>query len=417
MKTTLKNRFDPLIAGLRQRRLLAWLLLAVPLAGCLSTMGTRQLGPEDLVGNRGVERNRNGVGYNLPSGRIKITAVKQPGQTPTFTVETQYVSDPDYALTLSAKASGMADEDVSIDKEPGTELLKKITANYTDKTGEVVETLVKTGVKAFQLTHGIIPPQKERAMLGQTERVAERFYSFTWEFDPFDERQLAAAKVLFRKHELTLDFRGRLSRRMQNYSEVPSDTKRVYYRTLLPYQLVIQDPLSNSYHAATVMLPDESPILSLDVRRALFVAKVNEVTFDHGMLTAVHTIKPSEVLAMTKTLGNIVDEIAALSPIQIKIDQSSARSALLQQQTAEITQRGAQLDAMLGALNSQQTFTAREAEIRRQAEEAKAQAERSKRSEQDERTKREDASRMLKESVEREKATREALEEYKKTHP
>ncbi len=380
-------------------------------------MTTRQLGAEDPVGNHGVERSRNGVGYNLPSGRIKITAVKQPGQTPTITVETQYVSDPSYALTLSPKASGMADEDVSIDKEPGTELLKKITANYTDKTGEVVETLVKTGVKAFQLAHGILPAQKERAMLGQTERMAERFYSFTWEFHPFDQRQLAAAKALFRKHDLTLDFRGRLSTRTHNYSEIPTDNRRVYYRTLLPYQLVVQDPLSNSYHAATVMLPDESPILSLDVRRALFVAKVNEVTFDHGMLTAVHTVKPSEVLAMTKTLGNIVDQIAALSPIQIKIDQSSARSALLQQQTAEITQRGSQFDAMLAAINSKQTFTTREDEIRRQAEEAKAQAERSKRSAQDERAKREDAGQSLKASMDREAAARKELEAYKMLHP
>lgn len=387
------------------------------MAGCLSTMTTRQLGAEDPVGNHGVERSRNGVGYNLPSGRIKITAVKQPGQTPTITVETQYVSDPSYALTLSPKASGMADEDVSIDKEPGTELLKKITANYTDKTGEVVETLVKTGVKAFQLAHGILPAQKERAMLGQTERMAERFYSFTWEFHPFDQRQLAAAKALFRKHDLTLDFRGRLSTRTHNYSEIPTDNRRVYYRTLLPYQLVVQDPLSNSYHAATVMLPDESPILSLDVRRALFVAKVNEVTFDHGMLTAVHTVKPSEVLAMTKTLGNIVDQIAALSPIQIKIDQSSARSALLQQQTAEITQRGSQFDAMLAAINSKQTFTTREDEIRRQAEEAKAQAERSKRSAQDERAKREDAGQSLKASMDREAAARKELEAYKMLHP
>lgn len=254
-------------------------------------------------------------------------------------------------------------------------------------------------------------------MLGQTERMAERFYSFTWEFHPFDQRQLAAAKALFRKHDLTLDFRGRLSTRTHNYSEIPTDNRRVYYRTLLPYQLVVQDPLSNSYHAATVMLPDESPILSLDVRRALFVAKVNEVTFDHGMLTAVHTVKPSEVLAMTKTLGNIVDQIAALSPIQIKIDQSSARSALLQQQTAEITQRGSQFDAMLAAINSKQTFTTREDEIRRQAEEAKAQAERSKRSAQDERAKREDAGQSLKASMDREAAARKELEAYKMLHP
>lgn len=408
-------------------------LVSTLLVGCSSAISSKQLEPSaaaiDDKDEKKLRKLADGYAYSLPSGRVKVTAVKKPDETPTISVETFLVGDPKYPLIASTRASGLADDEVTFEKEAGTGLLKSVTGSYKDKTAEIVESIVETGVKAFKITHGIIPGLQDRTFRVDDTSKGD-YYSFVVEFDPFDDRSIKRAEALFKTKKLRLDFFGRLGNRFTGYTTIPKDNRRLYYRSLLPYQVQVTDEKNFAYTAVNVLLPDESPILSVDLKRAFLVDKVNELTFDHGVLTKVHTVKPSEILALFKSLGNIVDKVASLSPIQIKVDQSKARTALINQQNAEIKALGSKYDDLVNTANSQAALKAKEKELQRQADADKRTADRNRNFAED-RNRRlidsesvlEDKGRALGESLQRETTLRNELEKakqdldtYKKEH-
>lgn len=97
----------------------------------------------------------------------------------------------------------------------------------------------------------------------------------------------------------------------------------------------------------TVFLPNRSPVMSYDIRRAALVSKTTKLAFSNGSLVDVSVDKPSQVLAGVKVPLEIAKSVVALPTdlIQLKINIASSNNALLAAQTAQLTALSNQLVA------------------------------------------------------------------------
>ena len=116
----------------------------------------------------------------------------------------------------------------------------------------------------------------------------------------------------------------------------------VCYRPLLPYGLALvakhdanKEPTTLAPHS-WILLPNDSPLLSIDLHRTAFVERKGKLTFTEGVLTKVEVTKPSEALAVAtlpvtvlKTLVSIPGELLTL-----RINQTTSEKSLLDAQTA-----------------------------------------------------------------------------------
>jgi hypothetical protein len=302
------------------------------------------------------------------------------GKTAAVTIEAAYFPDPRYQLVVDPKASGLSDDTIDIKTENG--LLKSISTTYADKTVDVVKDIAEAGIKAFQMSHGIIPTKSTERTLGasETKNVDEPFV-IDLHFDPFDESQLRAAREKLKTKEIVLDFRNIVKGAFSRYSDVPGDPGRVYYKPMQPYQVALYCANQKVWFSRTVLLPNESPIVSFQLKRAMFVERKTVIGFNDGVLTSVNDVKPSEVKALTGLVNDLVDKAVALMPIQIKIDQSKARASLLTQDTTEKTAAEANLQKATNLLDAEKAYQDKireleEAARAREAAEAKKSTER-----------------------------------------
>ena len=111
----------------------------------------------------------------------------------------------------------------------------------------------------------------------------------------------------------------------------------IKFRPALPYVLTLK--LSDDIHdQAIITLPNKAPILAVDVKRAAFVEKDTQLTFESGMLTKVDINKPSEALGFIQIPIDIAKAIVGIPSalLDFKINVTQKETSLLQQQAAII---------------------------------------------------------------------------------
>ena len=126
----------------------------------------------------------------------------------------------------------------------------------------------------------------------------------------------------------------------------PMDQKGIYYRPLLPYELSIINEKFAIYYQETISLPNEAPILAVDLTRGPFITKKMTLTFKNGILTQMKVDKPSEVLAAMNIPLDIVKAVVALPTelIQFKMNYSSENKKLYDALLQEIQAKDALID-------------------------------------------------------------------------
>jgi len=120
----------------------------------------------------------------------------------------------------------------------------------------------------------------------------------------------------------------------------------IKFRPALPYVFTLK--LSNNIHdQAIITLPNEAPILAVDVKRAAFVEKDTQLTFESGMLTKVDISKPSEALGFIQIPIDIVKAIVGIPSalLDFKINVTQKETSLLEQQAAIIKAQQALIEA------------------------------------------------------------------------
>jgi hypothetical protein len=184
-------------------------------------------------------------------------------------------------------------------------------------------------------------------------------------FDPFNTNELSSAiTTLSLAHlaiENTNDFTNpSISGIYSKWTNPPThNADGIYYRPPMPYEVRLRDGNSNVV-SSTVLLPNRSPLLHLDLKKALFVQSVSQVTLTNGFISSYALSKPSSVLALASLPVQILSGITSsmTNLIQLKFNLATAQNNL---QTAALTQQSNQLAAVnnqIAILTAQQKFAA-----------------------------------------------------------
>lgn len=317
--------------------------------------------------------NTTGIFYSLPKGivQLKFMPLNSREKQPLLQVMTKYVPDPERHFNLYYNRNIAYDDNISISVSREG-LLKSIEVTTEDKTKDVVVTVVEIAkeiAKFFIAFPG-----------GDLREVdASRVKYFDIAFDPRDfivDAKGEPRSQITETGENLKDYGIEKLRviRMFDSSKVKmadagaeDSHNGIFYKPLLPYKLSFDhclpvtvagtakeakqtaEPLKYVNHYDLIIyLPNEAPIVAVDVERAFFVKKVTKLTFADGVLESIQVSKPSELLASAHIPLDIVKSITSIPSeiIQLKIDYSSKNEKLYEAQKKEIDAKNALIETM-----------------------------------------------------------------------
>ena len=166
-------------------------------------------------------------------------------------------------------------------------------------------------------------------------------------FNPFDANELVPAMATLGSAGITLentdDFLGpKQFDAYSNWSAAPKQVDGIYYRPPMPFEIRLRDNASNVV-SRTVLLPNRSPILHLDLDKNTFSSRVSSVTLTNGFISSYSLTKPSSALAVATLPVTLLNGLTAsvTNLIQLRINlatgQNTLASALITQQQNQIT--------------------------------------------------------------------------------
>lgn len=296
--------------------------------GCTSAILQSSQKPHNINTN---VLDPNELGYFLPKGLIRLAMNQDTKGVLVLTIETQYIPDPDHFYTFKYNPNPGCDDEISITLDANG-MLSDINVTATDKSAAIVGKILEIAKEAAKIP--LAYPAKVRG--------PEALPLIDTIFDPnifLENRTDEIKKLKTQWQDYLSDITLEPKTQGVTKEEEPSPQNGIYYRPLLPYELTLTGDKNYKFvKTVTILLPNKSPILSLDIRRAPFVQKVTHLTFASGVLTEVHITKPSEILGAMDIPLNIVKTITSLPTdlIQFKIDYSSKQEALLKQLQSQL---------------------------------------------------------------------------------
>lgn len=248
--------------------------------------------------------------YALPKGLIHVSVDRRVSDDGAedltlifYTV--LYVPDPEHQYVLRYRHSGLSRDSVFVQIDD-LGLLRKISAESKDETGEVAKKIVELAAEAAKI-----------ATLRAGARDEKRRFHYEFAFDPTDPADCEAHKRrLLEEYGVTLDIASESLAILPDAPEMPRSrcSEGACFRPALPYQVKIDVADSESRLSRTIIvaLPNEAPIVSIDLNRHAFVTAGTQVLFDHGMLASIDFQKPSEALGFVSVPVDMAKMIAAI---------------------------------------------------------------------------------------------------------
>jgi hypothetical protein len=373
--------------------LLAGVLLCAAAAGCTAVSSDSPA----IIAKEGGPLE--GVAYSLPLYVMDFVLSVNP-DTAQFTVkpsEPRPIASPHHRYYLRYHPLPNYDDTINVTVTPQG-LLKSVSSNTTDKSGEIILNLVKS-VSAFgpafeaaaaapsevQLAKLTIDPANEDArkrLVESLNKIAAHFAESQIKKDvegkeakicagqpPKDkaESEAEAGKYFPDIHNKSLcdeytriakpveiekckkyvpgevevpcpkgtkaekNFIGITLKKLpgavtQISAKAPDCSAGLCYRPPLPYKMDIN--VDGSKTRSIVLLPNEAPLVAIDIERAFFVNKVQTVEFDtNGMLKTMTVTKESELYALSSFPLQVVSAIAESLRLRVSVlDQQIANA-------------------------------------------------------------------------------------------
>jgi hypothetical protein len=371
--------------------------VALALGGC-GVAGSKLVGPADPFNGRPACDSDLGY-YSLPKGYLHVyaPAAGDASSASNFNIDPVRHPDPAFNYCIAYFASPLADDSIQVFKgawkDPnavntlpttapaaaptattgGTAVtigwqtspyLGVVAVNATDQASYIVRALIRAVTTAMGL----------RTLV---EASASRL-AVDLEFDPFDRRESSEANLALRARGYCVVLDGitnpagvspeaycrdpgryRAPRddaydRYETPSERPPEPG-VFYKPRAPYHVSTyrkSDPGGrggwNLFRTQTVMLENQSPVLSLRVDRTYFAGRRTFLGFDQGDLATACVAKSSEILGFVDIPIEIANSLVAL-PAQIlslRVSQASGTDSIVQAQRQLLFFQEAQLAAM-----------------------------------------------------------------------
>lgn len=374
---------------LRHRIALAVLAMAGLLGAC-SLMESERI--DFGAGTGGAAGCSGALGwYALPRAYVRIRVGRVPGtadETDLFLPKAVYEQDksreveivrhPDPALTfcLDYLQSATANDTIEVRKwpldepvRPPTPYLAAVMVNATDQTRRIAQYLART---FFILASG--NPAFTTVRASAFEPSAPPIMLADLEFDPFDDRETAAANdalrrlgfcVLLENYSIDLPEGPARADAIDRYCNAPRSAlaaptsaaalyraavstpvdprvRGIFYRPRADYRLAIyqkRDPGGRGEWTLRSMqsysLENLSPVVALALHRAAFAGKRINLIFDQGALVTACIAKTSEIAEAVNIPLEIARSIVDLPGqiVSVRIDRDKQRTALLEQRT------------------------------------------------------------------------------------
>ena len=328
---------------------------------CYSTAGEYGL-PKSLVTIE-VTEDRN---LNNPSYGDATTTKLEP-------IAQRAVRDKRQTFCLDFLSAFNSNDEIMIEKDAATGLLKEIYVNADDQLPTIFETVEK---ELTTLSRATVAPTREPI-------------KFVDEFDPMrpDDRAVMNARlrdfgicILVNVHgqgyfDLDAEIKRACNRKISSseltslvhktdlgdagFQVLPEDYQNsILYRPTVTADIYVMRQQSrarphkwNIYEKQVLTLIDSNSIHGLHIRRAVFAKRETKLTFEDGVLTTVFVDKGSEIAGFVNIPLSIVRSIVRLPTelIQIRIGEQNSLRELINAQS--------QLIEAEEALRAQQTST------------------------------------------------------------
>lgn len=336
------------------------------LAVALMLSGCSVINSYDASNFQGARSSGQSSGsYYLPKHVLKLTVQRQGGAK-TLAVVSEIVPDRMVPLDLGMDLSPLADDDVKVAiSDKG--LLTKITSINDDKTTEVVQALTRSVVSLLRdNTAGAPIP----ITIGRHV------------FDPFNPSEMTEANLWLANHGYCMDIdgvEGRCGRaKITNTTYTASvpdsypsltntkNTERepgVYYRRPQSHRVLIyrraRDRFS-LFESQMIEFANLAPILRLDVQRTAFVKRQTTLTFNGGIPTEVHIVKPAEAVGLASLPLKVVEAAneAVLGSIGRNVSLIKERKKEVEAATDLMNARATYVEAAAKALKNGQPLPA-----------------------------------------------------------
>jgi hypothetical protein len=291
--------------------------------------------PDALTGSaNSAKAERGGLVYFLPmtliavSGEIKDEVVK-------YTVTPTIVPDPRASYRLRYVPGSATDDDLGLSVDKNGLLSGATKANITDRTGDIIIALAKTG--AAGQTSTATPPD-------EPVRDADAYpFTVIYDVDTF-------VKGVTLPDNSTITVEQKWLPQQGGY--IPPCTYSVCFRTVIPIHAHLTNGTRKNDFAFVAI--NASQTEGIDLISANLVARTNNLTFESGLLTTVAINQPSTTLAIVNLPLAVLKAILSVPAelLTIKIKNVQAEADLLKAQADVLAQAKALVDAQQALQNA-----------------------------------------------------------------
>lgn len=375
---------------------LAILLFASFLGACSSIVST------PLVNET---QSATGVPYMLPQAVLPVILREQDGRFDLEILAPKYFGDPSQAYIAHYSPSIFSDDTVDI-KVGQNGLLTSVNVTMADRLDDVIVNLAKSivavktgfvGTKETDIREGgitlanlEIDPSSETnvssarsrlqaAATAHIKRQKKTFCGDETEDEAGDEAGDEAEEEAEDEAEKEAEVEA-AKKKCTTYTDLEKEgfcialsakphiavaastakcSSGICVRLPIPYEISTgfgqtgcDAPANNNANSGSVVvpLPNGSPPVAINFDRALFVTKVNNITFTNGMATILHVKKPSEAVDLAILPARIVQ--AVFSQIT---ETFKSKSAAINEQLAFLKKK-AELEKVLDKKITKESF-------------------------------------------------------------
>ncbi|MCA8920036.1 MAG: hypothetical protein KDB32_13225, partial [Planctomycetes bacterium] len=344
-------------------------IACVAMSGCAVVSSTK-------LNRQDVAFGGTGIPYLLPKALLPVEVVAAGAHVRVDLLEPVYVGDATQSYALRYDASSFATDSLNITVDPTTSLLKTLSVETKDETGEVLKKAISTlraesaaGTGETVLMQAVLDPGDDTSIADVEGRVRATLDSFVAR--QRQECEAAATTKLpgcgeilalpvSTKTQLSVKLMAPAPYAAGGAPSAPISTATaggidcgvgICFRGTLPYQVSLE--AIGQTRSTLIHLPNHGPTMALPLSRHAFVKTKHTIGLRNGMLESYAIEKPSSALAIVSwpldVYNAIVDTTAKI--VQLKIDTSRS-SVSLQEQLLEETKRRKEIEDELEKLRT-----------------------------------------------------------------
>lgn len=296
-------------------------------------------------------REPRGTRYSLPVGVLKVNLHIRAAKAEyriTYD-EPTFLPSKEHRWLMQYRPLPQYSDDVLISTSPNS-LLNSVHTTTTDQTATIIQNLANTLARQFLSTTNTRKPPADFVKIGSALVDPAKSSSVNSAVRDFKSRVKDTAKQYYqqecnrrtpqsetcRRYAVIINGGWRKISIVVKKPQLPRPVDKpdcrqgLCYRARAPFLIRHKLPGGSGTHLA--LLPNSSPVIHLDFRRAMLVTKVHKVTFDeNGFLSEVKITRPSELEALSAIPYNILNGLSDILPLHFRIieEQVKIRNAEL----------------------------------------------------------------------------------------